>query len=92
MIPKEKAIELVGKMCGNNCTEKNVNKKKKFALIAVNEIINNIKPIEIKLFESSFKTDEDFYENLKLINANVTRNLINEKLYWQQVKKEIKKI
>lgn len=38
---KEKAKELIGKMCGNNCTEKNINKKKKFALIAVDEILES---------------------------------------------------
>jgi hypothetical protein len=46
MTPKEKAEELVGKMCLNDCTNKNINKAKKCALIAVEEIINieNIKP------------------------------------------------
>ena len=33
--PKEKAIELVGKMCLNNCTDKNIEKSKKYALIAI---------------------------------------------------------
>ena len=43
MTPKEKAIELVGKMCLNDCTEKNINLVKQYALIAVNEIIKVVK-------------------------------------------------
>jgi len=39
MIPKEKAIELVGKMCLNDCTDKNIKLAKQFALIAADEII-----------------------------------------------------
>jgi len=35
MIPKEKAIELVGKFCLNDCTDKNIKKCKKYALIAI---------------------------------------------------------
>jgi len=39
MTPKEKAVELVGKMCLNDCTDRNIEKAKKYALIAVDEII-----------------------------------------------------
>ena len=39
MIPKEKAIELVGKMCINDCTVENIEYVKRYALIAVDEII-----------------------------------------------------
>ena len=39
MTPKEKALDLVGKMCGNNCTETNINRMIKSALIAVDELI-----------------------------------------------------
>jgi len=35
MIPKEKAIELVGKFCLNDCTDKNIKKCKQYALIAI---------------------------------------------------------
>ena len=40
MIPKEKAIELVGKMCLNDCTDKNIKLAKKYALVAVDEIMD----------------------------------------------------
>ena len=40
MIPKEKAIELVGKMCLNDCTDKNIKLTKKYALVAVDEIMD----------------------------------------------------
>lgn len=39
MTPKEKASQLIGKMCGNNCTETNINRMIKPALIAVDELI-----------------------------------------------------
>jgi hypothetical protein len=39
MTPKQKALELVGKMCLNDCTDKNIKLSKQFALIAVDEII-----------------------------------------------------
>lgn len=42
MTAKDKAIELVGKYCGNDCTHKNVNKSKKYALICVDEILSFI--------------------------------------------------
>ena len=40
MIPKEKAEELVRKMCLNDCRDKNIDLAKKCALIAVDEILN----------------------------------------------------
>ena len=40
MKPKEKAEELVSKMCLNNCADKNIEIAKQCALIAVDEIIN----------------------------------------------------
>lgn len=43
MTPKEKAEDLVGKMCLNDCTNKNIDKSKVYALIAVDEIIDTIK-------------------------------------------------
>lgn len=41
MTAKEKALQLIGKMCGNNCTETNINRMITPALIAVDEIIEN---------------------------------------------------
>ena len=40
MTPKEKAIELVSKMCLNDCTDENIEITKQCALIAVSEILN----------------------------------------------------
>ena len=42
MTPKQKAKELVGKMCLNDCTDKNIDKVKDYALIAVDEILDSI--------------------------------------------------
>lgn len=39
MAPKDKAEELVRKMCLNDCTIKNIDKAKQCALIAVDEIL-----------------------------------------------------
>ena len=41
MTPKEKAKELVGKMCLNDCTDENIDIAKQCALIAVDEIIQS---------------------------------------------------
>lgn len=69
MTPKEKAIELVGKMCLNDCTEKNINHVKQYALIAVDEIIC------ANPHSNPFNTD--VYSTMS---------------YWQEVKREIKKL
>ncbi len=65
---------------------------KECALIAVGEVINNINPIEIVQLTSAFKSLKDFDDNLIFIDNYITKNLINEKLYWQEVKQEIEKI
>jgi hypothetical protein len=41
--PKEKAEELVGKMCLNDCTDENIERAKQYALIAVNYIIKALR-------------------------------------------------
>lgn len=41
MEPKEKAKYLVGKMCLNDCTDKNIKKAKQYALISVEEILEH---------------------------------------------------
>lgn len=39
MTPEDKALELVGKMCLNDCTDENIKLAKKLALNAVDKII-----------------------------------------------------
>lgn len=87
MTPKEKAKELVLKFAFKGAQHEG--EAKQFALIAVNEIIKNIKPIQINLLISTFKLEKDFKDNLEFINNHITKNLINEKIYWQEVKQEI---
>jgi len=72
MTPKEKAIELIGKMCLNNCTETNINRMINPCLIAVDELINAFK--ELSIMESG-GVNIDFGHT-----------------YWEEVKKEIKKL
>jgi hypothetical protein len=54
MTPKEKAKELVGKMCLNDCTDENIEKAKQLALIAVDEIINSIIITDLTTAENQF--------------------------------------
>ncbi len=41
MTPKDKAEQLIGKMCLNDFTDENIEQCKQFALIAVDEVINS---------------------------------------------------
>jgi len=98
MTAKEKAKELVYKyQCGyknndgfNYPFNNDFEDAKQCALIAVDELINNIKPIEINQLITSFKSGKDFNDNFNFMNNCITKNLINEKLYWKEVKQEIK--
>ena len=51
MTPKDKAEELVRKMCFNDCTIKNIDKAKQCALIAIDEMIKTSE--EAMLFKQS---------------------------------------
>jgi hypothetical protein len=42
MTPKEKALELIGKFCGNDCRNASIERVQKYALIAVGEILNTL--------------------------------------------------
>jgi hypothetical protein len=94
MTPKEKANELLDKywLLDIITTPLTKHQAKQCALIAVDEIINNINPIEIVQLTSAFKTSKDFDDNLVFIDNYITKNLINEKLHWQEVKQEINKL
>ena len=39
--PKQKAEELVGKMCLNDCTDENIERAKQYSLIAVDYVLNS---------------------------------------------------
>ena len=56
MTPKEKAKEIVGKMCGNNCTEKNIKRIIPIALIAIDEMLKVI---------STGSYNETFYKEVR---------------------------
>jgi len=102
MTPKEKAKELVKRYaCLNRgeCINDWIDRDIIFdfidlscALIAVDEIIYNINPIEITQLTTCFKSAKDFNDNLVFMDNYITKNLINEKLYWQEVKQEIEKL
>jgi hypothetical protein len=46
MTPQEKAKELVGQMCLNDCTDENIELVKKYALIAVDYIIKKTRSVD----------------------------------------------
>jgi len=95
MTPKEKAKQLVEKyidLQDENLKECDYMFSKLCALIAVDEIIYNINPIEITQLTTSFKSAKDFDDNLVFMDNYITKNLINEKLYWQEVKNELEKL
>jgi len=97
MIPKEKAEQLVYEMYHVdvvNLSEYGMewNMAKQCALIAIDYIIYNINPIEITQLITSFKSAKDFDDNLVFMDNYITKNLINEKLYWQEVKNELEKL
>ena len=104
MEAKEKAKEIYNKMIVDFIdwtyhvpTDLNANhtifsEAKQRALIVVDYVIDNIKPIEINQLITSFKSAKDFNDNLVFTDNYITKNLINEKLYWKKVKQEIEKL
>ena len=65
MTPKEKAKELVIKMCLNDCTDKNIYNAKKLSIIAVNEILDIVGNVaywvEVKhILNNAFGKDFEF--------------------------------
>lgn len=83
MTPEEKAIELIGKMCGKNCTEKNINKKRKFALIMVDEIID-------ANMNAFYTIDYVNTSHAQKLDAKVRSEIGMFVAYWEQVKNQIK--
>ncbi len=57
MKPRDKAEELVRKMCLNDCTIKNIDKAKQFALIAIDEIMEAL--------EKNGSWNYDYWEEVK---------------------------
>jgi hypothetical protein len=99
MTPKEKANELVNKYS----TIKNVvftivkekmisNIAKQDALIAVDEILTQIKVPIISHMVTSYKTAEDFNKNLINIKDQLDHFVISNLSYWNEVKNEIEKL
>jgi hypothetical protein len=66
MTPREKALDLVGKMCGDNCTKTNVKKMIISALIAIDEILN-LKRNDITkgMYISVTPTDELYWHEVR---------------------------
>ena len=63
MTPKEKAFEIVGKMCLNDCTIENINKVKKYALISVDEIIKLL--VDLSEGEWTYIYEVEYYKKVK---------------------------
>lgn len=61
MKAKEYAEYLVGKMCLNDCTDKNIEKAKQYALIVIDELIKR----ENSLLGLSNKCSSTWYDMVK---------------------------
>lgn len=65
MEPKLKALELVGKMCLNDCTDKNIEIAKKLSKIAVDEIIKALNDDIYIQGETDIDSHIDYYQEVK---------------------------
>ena len=91
MTPLEKAEELFDKIyILDNRSWYDV--AKKCALIAVDEILKESKPPIITHRIDSYKSVEDFNNNLIHIQNEIDNYVLSNYGYWQQVKQEIEKL
>lgn len=90
MTPKEKAKELVDKYFYFGDQEFDYSKE--FALIAVDNIIEQDEKIIVSHKISSYKSAEDFNQNLKHIQNELDSYVLSRYSYWQEVKQEIEKL
>lgn len=65
MTPKDKALELVSKMCLNDCTDKNIKLAKQLALNAVDEII------KVVSFYNDSQSEVIYWQEVKLEIKNL---------------------
>ena len=59
MTPKDKALELVSKMCLNDCTNENIKLAKQLALNAVDEII------KVASFYNDSQSEVTYWQEVK---------------------------
>jgi hypothetical protein len=91
MTPLEKAEELFDKMyILDNRAWYDV--AKKCAIIAVDEILKESKPPIITHRMDSYKSVEDFSNNLIHIQNEIDNYVLSNYGYWQQVKNELEKL
>ena len=87
MTAKEKAQELVDKYFYFGDQEFDYSKE--FSLIAVDTIIEQDEKIIVSHKISSYKSAEDFNQNLKHIQNELDSYVLSRYSYWQEVKQEI---
>lgn len=98
MTPVEKAQELVNKMfnCDKSTPEESMAMlyphAKQCALIAVDEILKESKPPIITHRIDSYKSVEDFNNNLIHIQNEIDNYVLSNYGYWYAVKQEIEKL
>lgn len=90
MTPKDKALELVLKFAFKGAQHEG--EAKTFALIAVDNIIEQDEKIIVSHKISSYKTAEDFNQNFKHIQNELDYYVLSRYSYWQAVKQEIEKL
>ena len=65
MTAKEKAEDLISKMCGINCTEKNINRMIYPALKAVDEILKVFLGLEENTYSGYYDYEKEYWEEVK---------------------------
>jgi hypothetical protein len=80
MTPKEKALELVSKMCLLDCRDENITIAKQCALICVDEVLESNEKISLKDLRETMETND------------ILCQLTDNAMYWQEVKEEINKL
>ena len=97
MTPKEKAKELVDKYSiirfniNGNFITRHLWKEEatQYALIAVDEILNQQKKIIVSHIITAYKSAKDFNKNLTDIQNQLDHYVLSNDNYWRQVKQEI---
>ena len=90
MNPEDKAKELVDKYY--NVGDQEFDYSKEFALIAVDEILQQFNKIKVSHIITGYATYKDFEENLTSIQDQLDSEMISKWNYWNEVKHEIEKL
>lgn len=71
LLPKEEAVELVSKMCLNDCTDKNIEIAKQCALIAVEFAQERVNDVADHIFSDSTDATNDEWDYLEEVKKEI---------------------